>query len=315
MASWGANLDSKFICFEDGVAPFMLTMNRYPQFLRREFIDGLTQSLGGDSITESTRRSRSRHYYGDRSENTNRNLEDYSSEQLQDFGRLRTAVARAHQMKSEHSEAFNRRLLEILHGYMREKRWTWKHDLQQKEPRAFECATVVMNRLLDGDYFNLHQLTDDERRNTWRREPKHHLRFNLFEHERVGNHNRNLGRYRDSTYQWSKKGLIKYIGELVRDLESSFGGGQRRDITVSVSDLRRRLIEAEQALIMARLKYDVFSKIDIEEHPKYFLACFLNVSESDLLRIFAPNALREAEMRKKAISVYMNKLDPTKSKE
>lgn len=66
---------------------------------------------------------------------------------------------------------------------------------------------------------------------------------------------------------------------------------------------------------MARLKYDVFSKIDIEEHPKYFLACFLNVSESDLLRIFAPNALREAEMRKKAISVYMNKLDPTKSKE
>lgn len=296
----------------------MLKMeNRNRGSPRREFINGMINNLGGvEQEVVRDRYGNRAQYYGNRSKNTNRDLGSYTNEQLQEFVRLKSAVRNAQQLKREHSETFDRRLLEILHGYMREKNWTWKNDLQQKEEPAYECAMVLMNRMLDGNYFTVYELTEGERRNRYGNEPIHHIRFILFEHEQVGRSIR-LGRYRDRIFQWSKRGLVKYVSDLIyyADKElSGESGYNRADISIDVNDLREKLIKAEETLIMAQLKYDVFSKINIEDHPKYSLACFLQVNSSDLLGIFAPNAYREAKMKKKAMSAFMKHLDPTVKK-
>jgi len=177
---------------------------------------------------------------------------------------------------------------------------------------------VLMNRLLDGNYFTVYSTTEDERRNRWRADSNYNIRFNMFKHERVGGHSVKLGRFRDTTFQWSKRGLVKYVRDLIYYTDKEFkesGGYGRTGISIDVDAMRNDLVKAEETLIMIRLKYDVFSKIDIEEHPKYSLACFLQVSSSDLLSIFAPNAYKEAKMKKKAISAYMKHLDPTVKKE
>lgn len=282
------------------------------------FFEYLREHLGDETESQTNRNQNRYGYRGQRRSNeTSVKLEDYTQDQVREFGRMRDAIVLKVQLSRESSSDFKDEILGHLHAYMREKNWTWKHNLQQNEDTAFECAGIVINRLLDGNYFTIHRRPDDDRHH-YRRESNYNIRYIIFPHEQADQYT-NLGRYRNRVFQWSKKGLIQYLTKVIQQIANEIGGedryGRSRSIDINVDGLRNDIVEAEKTVLMARLKFDVYSKINIAEHPKYALAQFLNISSSDLLQIFAPKAHRNVKIQQRAIEKYYKEDDPTLSKD